>query len=486
MGTTTLNRILPQLRLGAQTGLTDRELLEALIGRRDETAFEVLLRRHGPMVLAVCRRVLGNEHDAEDAFQATFLVLIRKAAAVRKRDVLASWLHGVAYRTAQKARAMNARRRSREQRAAPRATRPVAALAFDLDDELNALPEMYRSPVVLCELQGRSRREAARQLNIPEGTLSSRLATARKTLARRLRQHGWSASCATPAAVPSLLLTETCRAGAVFLAGHPEAGVVSAPVLALTQGVLKAMLVNKLKALTLVLVLVGLAGVGACSLSHRAAAEEPSAPASATGSQPQRPAADDRAKEAAADVAAAQAALQQAEAALKQAEANAAVAKAQLALKEAVLRERTRQPVDKEKLRTATSSLLSRFQHQVPFKLGLTENKDGASLEILDVWGTRPEIEVGGQYLVHGKYVLPRGVPGKLYFYETTEGWHADLPTFDLQTLEVKDSGEFTLLHSFGGPGYFHIQLYGTDPKRSDLFANVYFGTGKTVLHEFK
>jgi hypothetical protein len=188
-------------------------------------------------------------------------------------------------------------------------------------------------------------------------------------------------------------------------------------------------------------------------------------------------------------VATTQAALKPAEAALKQAEANLGAAKAQVALKETVLREaqeRGRQPVDKEKLRAAASTLLSRFRYQVPFELGLSESKDGGRVEVLDVWGTKPEIEVGGQYMVHGKYVLPRGVPGKLYFYETTDGWHADLPTLDLQTLEVTGSGEFTLLHSFGGPGYFHVQLYGTDPKRSDLFANVYFGTGKTVLREWK
>src|SRR5438128_6044494 len=146
-----LQRVVRRLCREARPAATDRELLEALVTRRSEAAFEALLARHGPMVLGVCRRVLRNLHDADDAFQATFIVLIRRAGSVRKREALGSWLYGVAYRTAHKAHAMNAKRRLRERQAAgrPRTTAPEST--WDLDEELGALPEHYRVPVVLCE-----------------------------------------------------------------------------------------------------------------------------------------------------------------------------------------------------------------------------------------------------------------------------------------------------------------------------------------------
>jgi RNA polymerase sigma-70 factor (ECF subfamily) len=194
-----MNDVIGHLRkvaLGGAGGPTDSALLESFLSRRDEAAFAALVRRHGPMVLGVCRRVLGNHHDAEDAFQATFLVLARKAASLRARDLLGNYLYGVAYRTALRARAMNARRRVHEQKA--REAARVEAPAGDpwdellplLDRELAGLPERYRAAVVLCDLQGVTRREAARRLNLPDGTLSGRLTTARKLLARRLARYG--------------------------------------------------------------------------------------------------------------------------------------------------------------------------------------------------------------------------------------------------------------------------------------------------------
>src|SRR5262249_20449250 len=141
--------------------------------------------------------LLGNPHDAEDAFQATFLVAVRKAASVRPRELFGNWLHGVAYRTALEARARIARRRAKEKQVEelphPAQAEPEAVwqeLRPLLDRELSRLPDKYRVPVVLCDLEGRSRQEVARQLRLPEGTLSSRLATARKTLARRLSRYG--------------------------------------------------------------------------------------------------------------------------------------------------------------------------------------------------------------------------------------------------------------------------------------------------------
>src|SRR5262245_18135916 len=136
---------------------TDGQLLEGYLAAREEAAFEAIVRRHGPMVLGVCRRVLGNDHDAEDAFQATFLVLVRKAASIRPREKVGNWLYGVAYRTALEARTLALRRRQKE-----RAMSRPEAMEMDLwrdvqpvlDRELSALPEKYRTAVVLCDLEG--------------------------------------------------------------------------------------------------------------------------------------------------------------------------------------------------------------------------------------------------------------------------------------------------------------------------------------------
>jgi RNA polymerase sigma-70 factor (ECF subfamily) len=173
--------------------LTDGQLLGHYIEQRDEAAFEALVRRHGPMVLGVCRRILGNVHDAEDAFQAAFLVLVRKAGSVVPREMIANWLHGVARQTAVKARAVSARRYRREQAfaelpdAAASQDEPEADWQGLLDEELSRLPEKYRAPIVLCDLEGKTRKDAARQLGWPEGTVSGRLSRARS----RKRRWPW-------------------------------------------------------------------------------------------------------------------------------------------------------------------------------------------------------------------------------------------------------------------------------------------------------
>jgi RNA polymerase sigma factor (sigma-70 family) len=275
-------------------GLTDSVLLGWFIERRDEAAFEVLVRRHGPMVLSVCRRLLGHGPDAEDAFQATFLVLVRKAAAVVPRERVGHWLYGVAYQTARKARALAARRRARERQvtampepeAAPPADwRDVAPL---LDQELNRLPDKYRIPVVLCDLEGRTRKEAARQLGWPEGTVSGRLARARTLLARRLTRRGVALAGgslalllggnAASAGVPAALVASTVQAASQWAAGSAVAtGAISVPVAALTEAVMKAMLLARLKTAAVLLAVLALAGLGAGTLIHRALAEKPSA-----------------------------------------------------------------------------------------------------------------------------------------------------------------------------------------------------------------
>ncbi len=255
----------------------DATLLQAFVARRDGTAFAALVRRHGPMVLGVCRRVLGNHHDAEDAFQATFLVLARKAASVVPREAVGNWLYGVAYRTALEARSLNARHRAREQLRADPPERPCPPgepadeRLWLLDEALSRLPDRYRVPVVLCELEGRPRKEVARQLGVPEGTLSSRLAAARKLLAKRLARHdprltavvvgALLAEASAPAAVSAVLSRAAGRAADV-------AAVAPAAVSALTEGVLKAMLLNRLKAVAGVVLALALVAAGVAARAY--------------------------------------------------------------------------------------------------------------------------------------------------------------------------------------------------------------------------
>jgi RNA polymerase sigma-70 factor (ECF subfamily) len=285
MPTPALRNVLDHLRTAASLpealGLSDGELLERYVAGRDEAAFEALVRRHGPMVLGVCRRLLPDPTDAEDAFQATFLVLVRKAASVRPREKVANWLYGVAYRAAQKARGATARRRCRERQVR---TLPEPATVADglwqdlvplLDQELSRLPDKYRLPLVLCDLEGRTRTEAAEHLRWPEGTVAGRLARARDLLARRLARHGLPVSGgvlaallaenAASACVPVTLVTATGQAAAAQGAGPAAAGVVSARVALLSTGVLQAMFRDQWKVVLagslLAIVTLGFAGV---------------------------------------------------------------------------------------------------------------------------------------------------------------------------------------------------------------------------------
>jgi RNA polymerase sigma factor (sigma-70 family) len=247
--------------------LTDGQLLCRFIEARDQWAFESLVRRHGPMVLGVCRRLVGHAQDAEDAFQAAFLVLARRAASVVPHEAVGSWLYGVAYRTALKARALSSRRRAKEKQVRampePQPIRedPREELLPLLDHELSRLPDKYRLAVVLCDLEGRSRKEVAWHLQIPEGTLSSRLTTARRILARRLRPAGLAVSAgAATVTVPGELIASTVQAAILFT--MPRAALASSGAVALAEGVLRSMFLSKLKIVTVLLLAVfGLAAV---------------------------------------------------------------------------------------------------------------------------------------------------------------------------------------------------------------------------------
>ena len=284
------------VRLGrrpAPPGPLDAELLGRFLADRDEQAFTLIVRRHGPRVLGVCRRVTGDHHLAEDAFQAVFVVLAAKAASVRPRSALPAWLYGVAYRTALRARTMSDRRRRREKpvgtvpEPAPRAVDEVegADLAAALDEEIARLPEDQRAAVVLCELEGQSRQDAAARLGVSEGTLSSRLARARRALADRLRRRGVALTAAGLTAAFAQLASASVPGGlvstAVACATGP--GPVPAAVAALSHGVLRVMFVQKLKVLALALAAAsGLLASAAFVGGQLAAADPPAAAAPPT------------------------------------------------------------------------------------------------------------------------------------------------------------------------------------------------------------
>jgi RNA polymerase sigma-70 factor (ECF subfamily) len=298
MATGQLNDFLRRLRTALLRpeagGVPDAHLLEAFITRHDEAAFAALVQRHGPMVWGVCRRVLGQVQDAEDAFQATFLVLVRKAASVVPRASVGNWLYGVACRTAWKARAATAKRRAKEKQVPvmpePPA-RPTPECVHDwwplLDEALAHLPCSYRAAVVLCDLEGMTHQQAARQLGWPVGTLSTRLVRARALLARRLARTGVAlasgslaamfAQASASASVPASVASATVEMAAVLAQGQASAHVIPAHVAALMEGGLTSMGTSPVKMLALIMVLTVVAfgsGMGLLRWGSWAAAQE--------------------------------------------------------------------------------------------------------------------------------------------------------------------------------------------------------------------
>ncbi len=262
----------------SKAGQSDGELLTAYLTTRDEAAFEALAKRHAAMVWGVCRRTLGNDHDAEDAFQATFLVLASKAASIKPSGMVGNWLYGVARSTALKARLLIRRRRIKENHAA---RSPAQIQCSDaekgelrqvLDEELSRLPAKYRVPIILCDLEGLARREASARLGWLEGTLSGRLSRARALLGKRLLRRGFGISVGTGAAslvcpvttsadTPLMLLSAVLEAAFVHGSDTATTAKISATATTLAKGMARSMLYTTLtRAAAMVLVLTTLVG----------------------------------------------------------------------------------------------------------------------------------------------------------------------------------------------------------------------------------
>jgi RNA polymerase sigma factor (sigma-70 family) len=279
-----ITRLLTQ---GTLTGASESQLLDRFLTMRDEGAFEAIVNRHGPMVLGVCRRVLSDPNDVDDAFQATFLVLVKKAGSIRDRSLLGTWLYGVARRVAIRARVNAGRLRSREQQGLemvawqePRASGDdLAELRAILDQEVGRLTERYRSPLVLCDLEGCTHEQAAAQPRCPVGTIKSRLARARdklrSQLARRglLRSAGLLAAAVAPepaSAVTTELMGSTVEAATRLAAGRTiSAGAVSAAVAALVQGTIRSMSMSTIKVGAVLLAAASVVATGAGVLAYQ-------------------------------------------------------------------------------------------------------------------------------------------------------------------------------------------------------------------------
>jgi RNA polymerase sigma factor (sigma-70 family) len=288
------------LEAGGAGEATDADLLQRWAARRDEAAFEVLLWRHGPTVLGVCRRLLRQPGDVEDAFQATFLALVRKAGSIRKGQAVASWLYKVAYRIA-----LRLRERA-EQAVAVGADVPAPDERDDLlwrdlrpvlDAEIDRLPERYRAAFVLCHLEGKTNEAAARELGCPVGTILSRLSWARERLRRRLTRRGVTLSAgvlalvlarhAAAATVPNGLTGIALQTALLDATGRAAAGAISARVAGLTEGVLKTMLLAKIRTTAAIaLALSALIAGGIVAMTTLEAKETPNAPAKLTPRTP--------------------------------------------------------------------------------------------------------------------------------------------------------------------------------------------------------
>jgi hypothetical protein len=367
----------------------------------------------------------------------------------------------VALRTALEAKKAAAKRKAKEAELRPQSTPDDdrwGDLRTALDDELSRLPQKYRIPILLCDLEGATRKDAARQLGWPEGTVASRLANGRHLLARRLSRRGVAVSVGLLAAnfaadasavcVPASLVWSTLRCARALCLGDQAVGGISTTVTALLEGVTKTMLLTKARntAIGSFVVLLALTGGGGLVRSIVWA---------------QGSAGPDSSLVTAVD---------------KQVHSDRAVA------------------TDTGNQENARA-IATMFKYRVPFEVGWSESSGGGRIEIAEVWGTRPKIEVGGQYLVRGRYVLTSGERGRLYFHLTGQinetadprvgdrsipQWNNTGADLDMQRTDVhKGEGAFTLVHGMTGPGWFHLHLVKGD--KHETIANVYFGTGDNV-----
>jgi RNA polymerase sigma factor (sigma-70 family) len=468
---------------GTTAGLTDAELLERFASRRDdgaEAAFAALVARHGPIVRRACRSLVSDTNDAEDVFQATFLILTRKARAIRRPELLGNWLYGTACRVARSIKTRAARRSKYEAQQAAITQELTSRHPNGLDEqatrreeaqivheEVARLPAPCRVAVVLCDLEGRQHDEVAHLLRCCDRTLRRRLHRGRNLLRLRLTRRGLapavsaliaaSSSRRASAAIPQNKVGRMARAAMEFAAGRPTAGTVPAAATALAEGVIRAMFWTNLKGIAIAASVVVAMAVGVGSGVF------------ATDASEGTPAAQERDQASGNDV-------RDQIAQLKQQLGRIQHDMAKI--------EREAQAKPTEKSRCDTTFLADRFKYRVPFEIGLTQTPEGGRIEIREVWGTRPRIEIGGQYVVRGRYMLPHGERGKLYFYATAGGPWGQTSSLDLQAMPVdQQEGEFALVHGMAGPGFFH--LYLADPDRySRCFANVYFGTGENVYRE--
>jgi RNA polymerase sigma factor (sigma-70 family) len=271
MAKKSFDSVLQYLRRVALTGHgDDAHLLERFARRGDEAAFERLVLLHGPMVLGLCRRLLRHEQDAEDAFQATFLTLARKAGSIRNEESVPSWLYKVAFRVACRTRGRDVTNRmSALANAGTRGVGDVSELRGVLDEAIAGLPEAYRRPIVLCYLESKTVEEAAHLLGCPRGTVATRLVRAREQLRRRLTRRGWRlsagalATALTDKALAAPLPMGLAASTMAYISGKSaNAGALAAKVVALSDGVLRMMLLNKLKMAAGIVLAMVLAGMG--------------------------------------------------------------------------------------------------------------------------------------------------------------------------------------------------------------------------------
>ena len=263
---------------GTVSGLSEGQLLARYVGERDELAFEAIVSRNGPMVLGICRRLLDDPNDVEDAFQATFLVLVKRAGSLRDRDLLANWLHGVALRVATRSRRDRTSRRIRD-RTVDREKVVLDTndddrdeLRTELDAEVARLPAKFQTPIVLCYFEGLTHDQAAERLRCPVGTIRSRMAKGRELLRSRLTRRGLSPTPSFLAigpisgvspSVPPALLARTIAVATSMVAGRSlMTGVTSTSVMSLTQGVLRTMSLTKWIGSASAIMVLGILGGG--------------------------------------------------------------------------------------------------------------------------------------------------------------------------------------------------------------------------------